>query len=947
MTAFIELQEFIEAIATPVLILHNRIHIKGANSLAQEMFNTSEDELIGYPLLNWVPNRFHSTLSALSFGVLNIQIRCQTGQLLNVTLTVKPKTIQGDLYSIATFVPAHQMEGTHISTDDLTIGVYRTRPDGTYLYANRALAQMLGCDSVEELLTHNAADFYRSEGARQEHIYSAQMRANLSSRENQISRKDGTPLWVKDTARIVYDVQGNINYFEGTLEDIGEKRRAEAAKQEQRQLIEGLLVSSTILSSTLQTDVIMELVLEIIGHVVPHDAANIMQIDHGGARIVHHKGYPPEIADSIKGTPISLELPTLQTMIDTGDTLLINDTRKDEMWWINPEQSFTISYLGVPIQTSNQIMGFINLGSTTPYFFTDDHSQRLLAFANQVAIAMENAWLYEQAQQEIFERKEVEQQLQARNQELEALNAISRAMNTSLNLKTILNELLKHLKILVPYDSANIVLVDDGNLQHLTSVDMPADLDEKDIINQLQDAPTIKGVIQSGSTQIIMDTKTDTRWVLLKDIDYRVRSWMGVPIFSQGELLGILNLDKSEPEFYTEAHAEKALSVAQQAAIGIENAHLYERLQAYNNQLIEMVDERTNQLELETRRLEAVLDATGEGIFYMEDYRFQYANPEFTLMVGYTVEELTNKPFSLLKSQVLGEDQSLEASLQQIEQGRSRREELRLRRKDGSEFYASLTFTQLAQSSRQVARLVAVARDVSVERDLQEKRSNFIANAAHELRNPLTSFDLRLHMLRRKPENLEPNLDKLEQINRHVMHLVEELMDITRFERGIIQLNIEKVVVQDLIQQTIDTQELPADEKGLSLTCDMPDMPVYAQVDLHRILQVLINLVSNAIHYTPAEGTVHLKLCQNKRKDVLIEVHDSGQGIPPEYLPDLIFEPFQRANIGDATGTGLGLTISKEIVTAHGGSIHVESEIGTGTTFHVCLPSEPSSVDAE
>ena len=232
-------------------------------------------------------------------------------------------------------------------------------------------------------------------------------------------------------------------------------------------------------------------------------------------------------------------------------------------------------------------------------------------------------------------------------------------------------------------------------------------------------------------------------------------------------------------------------------------------------------------------------------------------------------------------------------------------------------------------------------RDVGQEKALQAQKDRFIASASHELRTPVTNLKMRLYLARHQPDKVEEHLAAIENSTNHMMNLVENLLDVSRFERGLIVLHPERVTLQELVEQVVEDQRLIAEERSISLGSDVPDAPIAAFVDPDRILQVIANLVTNAINYTPANGRVLVKLLregQNGRDQAVIAVKDTGIGIPSEAAAH-IFEPFFRgAGQASVKGTGLGLTIVREIVSLHGGEVAVQSEIGAGSTFFVRLP---------
>jgi signal transduction histidine kinase len=182
--------------------------------------------------------------------------------------------------------------------------------------------------------------------------------------------------------------------------------------------------------------------------------------------------------------------------------------------------------------------------------------------------------------------------------------------------------------------------------------------------------------------------------------------------------------------------------------------------------------------------------------------------------------------------------------------------------------------------------------------------------------------------------------------------LIESLLDVSRFERGVIPLHRKPLVLQDVIDDVIAVQRAEADQKGIRLSGHMPPDPVRVFADRQRIEQVLTNLITNAINYTDSEGSVSVDLEQEALSPdhpagrAIIRVRDTGIGIEPELIAQ-VFEPFFRINEVKAGGTGLGLTIAREIVHLHQGEIAVESVAGQGSTFVIKLdllaPSPPDS----
>jgi signal transduction histidine kinase len=168
--------------------------------------------------------------------------------------------------------------------------------------------------------------------------------------------------------------------------------------------------------------------------------------------------------------------------------------------------------------------------------------------------------------------------------------------------------------------------------------------------------------------------------------------------------------------------------------------------------------------------------------------------------------------------------------------------------------------------------------------------------------------------------------------------LISDLLDFNSFEDGQLRVNAERLDIRSLIDSAIDSFHGVAEAKGLSLAADLPADPIMTKHDPHRMLQVVSNLIHNAIKFTGEGGSIRIRVA---RADNFcqVSVADTGVGIPNSELTG-IFERFRQLNPSDHTGLGLGLYISQWIVEAHGGRIWAESEVGVGTTLHFTLPED-------
>src|SRR5579883_1318613 len=242
--------------------------------------------------------------------------------------------------------------------------------------------------------------------------------------------------------------------------------------------------------------------------------------------------------------------------------------------------------------------------------------------------------------------------------------------------------------------------------------------------------------------------------------------------------------------------------------------------------------------------------------------------------------------------------------------------------------------------------------DLTELRRLERVRRDFIANISHELRTPLASVRLLAETLEEAidtdPERAQSFVERIENEIQHLTSLVSEILDLSRIESGQVSMNTEPVVAEHLVREVMARMLPLAQRQRVSLRTQIEQGENRAAADVRQIVRVLVNLVHNAIKFTPSGGLVVIGTyaLPGERKQAFF-VQDTGAGIPPEDLPR-IFERFYKVNRarsksdfigpGGSGGSGLGLAIARHVVEAHGGSIKAESTLGEGSTFTFTLP---------
>jgi signal transduction histidine kinase/uncharacterized protein YigA (DUF484 family) len=542
----------------------------------------------------------------------------------------------------------------------------------------------------------------------------------------------------------------------------------------------------------------------------------------------------------------------------------------------------------------------------------------------------------------LTEAAEREQRLLA-----QTLIASTSALTSTLDLDEVLERVLEHLAAIIPHDTASIMLIESDVAQIMHGrgfekhgFDLEKITQQRFVIEQFAN---LNQMYQSKRALVIANTRNNLGWRADSMTGSWIQSYIGAPIIIDDAVIGFLNLDSSKSNTFTDHHADYLQTFANQASIAIRNARLYQSVRSYADNLEEHVAKRTAELEQERVQLKTILDAMSDavvGVIFDETGApaVQYVNTALTEMTGKSADEWR---FDMLRPPNMTEAEFAAMSARifeiMLKEGTYRGEH-RVMGRQNTLLDVHITSTYFSTAGR-MAGTVTILRDISREKALQEQKSRFVANASHELRTPLTNLTTRLYLLRRQPERFEEHLDVIEAVTLRMRRLVEDLLDHARFERGQIPLNRQLFDVRTLVSSVVDLQKPEADKKQIKLTLNLPDAPLQVEVDSERIIQVITNLVSNAIQYTPTDGLVMVEAEAGQADDqqwVWIRVIDNGPGIDAQSLPN-IFLPFYRAT-QTSEGTGLGLSISREIARMHGGDITVTSTPGSGSCFVLRFP---------
>lgn len=364
------------------------------------------------------------------------------------------------------------------------------------------------------------------------------------------------------------------------------------------------------------------------------------------------------------------------------------------------------------------------------------------------------------------------------------------------------------------------------------------------------------------------------------------------------------------------------------------------QLEQHASQLEEVVGQRTLQLRQAKEQIEMILNNTGDAVALAKrNGDIEARNPAFTAMFGDDVSKCLER----ILWTVSGEDENAAvaaALLDVIDKQEQRRVEVRIAMPDQDDKDIDLIFipVQLTDEDDRTGILVS-AHDVTHIKEIERFKARFVDDVVHDLATPISGLSTRLYLLKKSPEHLEQHTQELENQVTHLRNLLSDLRTLSQLDRRQIGLNLNPTNLNNIAMRVFNTYEPVAITKhqDLSINTDaaLPEIPL----DEQQIERVVVNLVANAINYSPEHKPIRM-LTAREAGHVLFSVVDEGMGIAPEDLPH-IFDRFYRTSMArkaESGGTGLGLSIVKEIVNLHGGLVAVSSEPGHGSQFTIRLP---------
>lgn len=729
--------------------------------------------------------------------------------------------------------------------------------------------------------------------------------------------------------------------------DVSQRKRMEEAELEQHRLADALRVTGIALARTLDSDAVMNLILANVGTVVPHRAANIMLLGSDKAQIVFSRGYDSEEQQLLEGVSLrSGEIPLFAQMTVTKQPLVVPDTTVDPDWrwagipWVR-------SWIGAPILAYNRVVGFINLDSDQVGAFDKRDIERLHAFTDQAAIAIENAQMFDAAYRDAHEMRTLHRATSF---------LFASSVFTSDNMAEIAHRIAETVVSEFGQVNCGVIVVSDVNSE-LVWLAQAGEYARTAAPALFLDGPgLIPEAVRTGQVVYVPDVERHPGYVASSAL---TRSELVIPLRTTKGVYGALDMQSSDVDAFDEQDRHVLLAFAERAAAAIENMRIYSDIQR-------RVRERTVELNRVKERAEAILNHSSDAILLMRpDARVQQTNRAFNEMFGFMPDEVYNHSFEAIATP--DHAQMLHLALEDVVVKRwPQRVEVTAVRHDNSPFDADVMMSPIFnQPGGQVTSIVCSLRDITQrkhmerelrdalmkERELSEFKSRFISRASHEFRTPLAMIATSSDLLKSYSDRMTDGqrIERIERIQTEITHLtsmLDDLLSISKAQEvGTDTLHASPFDLGALFDDIVEDMRTGL---GMDHLFEIEREPGEFEFvgDRKLLRRALTNLISNALKYSDPGSRIGVRLARGSA-GLTIVVEDSGIGIP-EADQEQLFEPFHRGgNVANISGTGLGLAIVKQVVDLHGGVIDVESAVRQGTRFTITLPFEPEQAEVE
>jgi signal transduction histidine kinase len=556
----------------------------------------------------------------------------------------------------------------------------------------------------------------------------------------------------------------------------------------------------------------------------------------------------------------------------------------------------------IPLAINNQLYGILLIKPTNGQAISQDTIDTLITLSPHLATYLSNAYTYE------IKVKDLEDGMR----EVTILSQIDEELNATIQLPRVFRMIMDWALRFTNAHAAALTVYNEqaDNLQIMEHYGYPLD---SPLLSQLQQDHTggiTHRVARNGLPEVIPDVSMDPDY---HSINHLTKSQMFVPILREERVEAIITLESKNLNGFTDEHLDFVKRLAQRAGVAVDNARLF------------------TETEQERQKLELILSNIKDIVIVVGvNNRILLINQ--SALAGLSLHMTAENYIDIQFEEVIESSELSEFFRSGISKDQGMMEEIQLH--NGRHYHAQL-------SPLEGIGWVIVMQDITHFKETDKLKSELLATASHDLKQPLSVMRGYIDLLEMTNTFDERSQRFMVSLNKAVLNmqtLIDELLDLAKIESGI-ELEMEEVDLPHILRECLEANIQKAEEKLMHIHTDIPENFPSIQGDGLRLSQIFGNLISNAIKYTPPEGEVRV-YAEKQGKVIRISIQDNGLGISPEDKAQ-IFDRFyrvRRAETDSIEGTGLGLAIVKSLVEAHQGEIALVSQLNKGSTFHVTLP---------
>lgn len=706
--------------------------------------------------------------------------------------------------------------------------------------------------------------------------------------------------------------RGDVDLLRAICEEAAQAiDNAQKYKDEQgrREFASTLQEIARSINSSLDPNQVFPLILDQLGRVIGYDSARIFVYEDDLLRLVASNG----IVDDIEMEEITIpddEDSLMGQVLFRKRPLVIDDVQEVSGWVMSEDlkrSDEVRAWIGAPLLVLDEAVGLLTVSCSTPFAYSFLEVQVVDAFANQAATAVANAQLFAESQRQIDITV--------------ALADTAREVSASLDLDDVLSRILSQTLKTLDVEAASLAVIDEstGLLEFKSAKGEVAD---EMVGIRLEKGEGIAGwVLENDEPIIVQDVKTDPRFFSEVDrqIGFVTLAIACVPIRVHDEVIGVLQALNPRRGEFEPTILDILMGIAGMAGTAIQHARLFTETQAARKRFTGLFEDSIDPIllsDLDGRLTDANVSAQN------------YLGRDAGSLENYRVEDLHDIP-----------SKDMIPSFDKMNAGDSHSYVATLLHMDGSELPVEVYVKQMDVEDQPV--LQWIIRDMSERQALDQLRADLTSMIFHDLRSPLgniiSSLEVMKSSIQEDDELLGPVISVAQRSSRRLSRLIDSLLDISLLEEGKAVLYKSVVSLNTLVNEAVEEVLPTAEAKGHEITFKEDENIPKLEIDIDMIRRVIINLVENAVKYTPSGGNIDINV-EDLGDKVQVGVRDTGSGI--EVKDQLrIFDKFARVERkGRSKGLGLGLAFCRLAVEAHGGEIWVESETDQGSTFFFSLP---------